>query len=457
MHGLQWNRHSDHLTFVPITDIHPERHDPKRQLISLASRLFDPLGSLAPFTIRAKRLFQSHWLKDDQLPIDINSVWCQWKRELHTLESVGVQRALMVTARDQVHQYELQVFADASEAAYCAVAYVMMESLDGIKVVRFCITKTCVTLVKRMSLPRLESMSTWNGNYAFLLTDPPVEATVLLSSVGSKMTHEVAALSHRENPADKLSHGCALDTLREDKLWWNGPAWLKKPAEQWPHLTMALWLEETHRASPDRKRVVTLCASLQEPSRLAIVNPSRYGTMERLVRITAYCCRFLTNVRAHAGERNIRTRLSLLELQDAEKWWVRAIQAEAFPVSKTASGPIPVRAGDPLATLPPFVDTEGLLRDDTALVPPSSLFPLNGLVFELIVRLAHESELHAGLNQILAALRVGLDFAAPLYVKDEQRPALTAYICLFTCIVTRAVHLEVVFDMTTARFLAAFR
>ncbi|KRZ54886.1 hypothetical protein T02_440 [Trichinella nativa] len=161
-HGLQWNRHSDHLTFVPITDIHPERHDPKRQLISLASRLFDPLGCLAPFTIRAKRLFQSHWLKgldwDDQLPIDINSVWCQWKRELHTLESVGVQRALMVTARDQVHQYELHVFADASEAAYCAVAYVMMESLDGIKVVRFCITKTCVTLVKRMSLPRLESM-----------------------------------------------------------------------------------------------------------------------------------------------------------------------------------------------------------------------------------------------------------------------------------------------------------
>ncbi|KRZ54877.1 hypothetical protein T02_7912 [Trichinella nativa] len=150
------------------------------------------------------------------------------------------------------------------------------------------------------------------------------------------MTHEVAALSHRENPADKLSHGCALDTLREDKLWWNGPAWLKKPAEQWPHLTMALWLEETHRASPERKRVVTRCASLQEPSRLAIVNPSRYGTMERLVGITAYCCRFLTNV--------------------------RAIQAEAFPVSETASGPIPVRAGDPLAALPPFVDTEGLLR-----------------------------------------------------------------------------------------------
>ncbi|KRY51591.1 hypothetical protein T03_15474 [Trichinella britovi] len=87
------------------------------------------------------------------------------------------------------------------------------------------------------------------------------------------MTHEVVALSHRENPADKLSRGCAFDNLREDKLWWNGPAWLKEPAEQWLRLTIALSLEETHLASPERKRVVTLCASLQEPSRLAIVDP----------------------------------------------------------------------------------------------------------------------------------------------------------------------------------------
>ncbi|KRX34965.1 hypothetical protein T05_8253 [Trichinella murrelli] len=160
--GLHWNRHRDNLTFVPITDIHPERHDSKRQLISLASRLFDPLGCLAPFTIRAKRLLQSHWLKgldwDDQLPIDINSVWCQWNRELDTLESVRVPRALMVTARDQVHHSELHVFGDASEAAYGTVPYVMMESLDGVKVVRFCLTKNCVAPVKRLSLPRLELM-----------------------------------------------------------------------------------------------------------------------------------------------------------------------------------------------------------------------------------------------------------------------------------------------------------
>ncbi|KRZ11316.1 hypothetical protein T11_9392 [Trichinella zimbabwensis] len=156
--GLHWNRHSDHLTFLPLPDIRPERDGSKRQLLSLASRLFDALGCLAPFTMRAKRLFQSLWLKgldwDDQLFLDINSVWCQWKREMETLESVRVPRALMVTPRDQVRHSVLHVFDDASEAAYGAVAYLMTESLDRAKEVRFCLAKTRVTPVKRLSLPR---------------------------------------------------------------------------------------------------------------------------------------------------------------------------------------------------------------------------------------------------------------------------------------------------------------
>ena len=47
-----------------------------------------------------------------------------------------------------------------------------------------------------------------------------------------------------------------------------------------------------------------------------------------------------------------------------------------------------------------------------------------------------------------------LDFAGPLYLKDSGEKA---YICLFTCAVTRAVHLELACDMTTERFLLALR
>ncbi|KRY08263.1 hypothetical protein T12_5861 [Trichinella patagoniensis] len=436
---------------MPMPDIHPERHDSKRQLLSLASRLFDPLGCLAPFTIRAKKLFQSLWLKDlhwdDQLPLDINSVWCQWKRELETLDSVRVPRALMVIPRDQ----------------------------------------TRVAPVKRLSLPRLELMA---ALHVARLKEYVERELGLPFNRCTCWSDSTVVLSWIQGDPRRWKPFVANSV--QEILSLTDPS-------QWPRLTMALSLEDTRLASPERKRVVTLCASLQEPSLLAIIDPFRYGTMECLVRVTAYCCRFLANARTQAGERKIRARLSLLELQDAEKRWVRAIQAEAFPVSKTASGPIPVRARDPLAALPPFDE------DNTALVPPSSFLPLNGLVVELIVRLAHESELHAGLNQILAALRgrfwvvqgrqavkrciraciicrkhdarpfcplmsdfppervtpsfpfnrVGLDFAGPLYVKDEHRPAQKAYICLFTCMVTRAMHLEVAFDMTTISFLAA--
>ncbi|KRY50476.1 hypothetical protein T03_17431, partial [Trichinella britovi] len=196
---LHWNRHSHHLT-----------------------------------------LFHLLWLKgldwDDQLPLGINSVWCQWKRELETLESVRVPWALMVTPRDQVRHYELHIFDDASEAAYGAVAYVMMESLDGAKEVRFCLAKTRVAPVKRLSLPRLELM-------AALL------AARLKAQPG--------------NPADKVSCGRALDTLRGNQLWWNCPAWLKEPAEQWPRLTIALSPEETRLASPERLTTISFLAALR--------------------------------------------------------------------------------------------------------------------------------------------------------------------------------------------------
>ncbi|KRY09045.1 hypothetical protein T03_1997, partial [Trichinella britovi] len=46
---------------------------------------------------------------------------------------------------------------------------------------------------------------------------------------------------------------------------------------------------------------------------------------------------------------------------------------------------------------------------------------------------------------------VGLDFAG-----DEDRGVKKVYICLFTCMVTRAVHIEIVADMTTTSFLSAF-
>ena len=50
----------------------------------------------------------------------------------------------------------------------------------------------------------------------------------------------------------------------------------------------------------------------------------------------------------------------------------------------------------------------------------------------------------------------GIDFTGALYVRDAKGEN-KVYICLFTCAVSRAIHLEIVTDLTVECFLQAFR
>ena len=50
----------------------------------------------------------------------------------------------------------------------------------------------------------------------------------------------------------------------------------------------------------------------------------------------------------------------------------------------------------------------------------------------------------------------GIDFTGALYVRQDSTET-KAHICLFTCATTRAVHLEVVTDLSVETFLLAFR
>ena len=52
----------------------------------------------------------------------------------------------------------------------------------------------------------------------------------------------------------------------------------------------------------------------------------------------------------------------------------------------------------------------------------------------------------------------GVHFAGPLYVRDSvSSTARKVWLCLYTCCVTRAVHLDIVPDMTAEAFIQCFR
>ena len=53
--------------------------------------------------------------------------------------------------------------------------------------------------------------------------------------------------------------------------------------------------------------------------------------------------------------------------------------------------------------------------------------------------------------------KTGVDFAGPLFVKDKSNEMRKVYVALFTCCVTRAVHLELVEDLSVETFKRCLR
>ncbi|XP_022784024.1 uncharacterized protein LOC111324678 [Stylophora pistillata] len=53
--------------------------------------------------------------------------------------------------------------------------------------------------------------------------------------------------------------------------------------------------------------------------------------------------------------------------------------------------------------------------------------------------------------------KVGIDFAGPLFVKSQTGEMAKCYLALFTCCVTRAVHLDLVADLTATTFVRCLR
>ena len=61
-------------------------------------------------------------------------------------------------------------------------------------------------------------------------------------------------------------------------------------------------------------------------------------------------------------------------------------------------------------------------------------------------------------NEVESFENIGLDYLGPLYVKEKASVTEEkVWVALFTCATSRAVHLELVHDMTTETFLNTFR
>ena len=96
--GVSWDLTSDCFRFLAPDSIIACHDDPmtKRSVLSLASKMFDPMGVISPLTVRAKILFQELWQKGLQwegpLDSDTKEKWSSRKSDLLQLKDVTIPR-----------------------------------------------------------------------------------------------------------------------------------------------------------------------------------------------------------------------------------------------------------------------------------------------------------------------------------------------------------------------------
>ena len=358
--GVSWDLNSDHFRFLAPSGI-ISSHDPmsKRSLLSLASKMFDPLGLISPFTVRAKILFQELWLKglqcDDPLDSDTKAKWLSWKSELLQLKDVTIPRCFgNGITQDSV--VEVHGFGDASPKAYGAAVYIRTRDKQDNVSSQLVISKSRVAPIKKVSLPRLELLTAVvNARLLkFVVGALPMKvARVVCWSDSMVALHWIKGQSSswkpfvanrvaevqstwdpecwrycgsKENPADLLTRGLSCSDMISSTLWWNGPQWMSSPCEPLP--AQPENEAATAKACEEKRTTHVYTAVVAEP----LIDMSRYGTCLKLIRVSAYVLRAVKLFKTKS--RSCERELSADEVRQAEikccMWVQEVVYKEEF-------------------------------------------------------------------------------------------------------------------------------
>ncbi len=162
--GTLWNPTEDNfvIDIKPVADLAQEVQATKRNVISVSSKIYDPMGFISPLTINLKLLFQELCLAkgdwDHPLEGTLKRSWQKLVDNLKDVCPVVIPRCYLSEVREQVLSYELHGFCDASIKAYAAVVYLRIITPDA-SYTRLVISKARVAPLTKQTIPRLELLS----------------------------------------------------------------------------------------------------------------------------------------------------------------------------------------------------------------------------------------------------------------------------------------------------------
>ncbi|XP_025406355.1 uncharacterized protein LOC112680475, partial [Sipha flava] len=312
------------------------------------------------------------------------------------------------------------------------------------------------------------------------------------------------------NPADIITRGIHADELvDQNHMWWNGPSWLLDTDELWP---VRLLPEED---LPEVRPIKLVLVATNVDTGFIL---NRCSKWLKLIHVTAYVRRFIFNCRKNDNNQHLCHTISLTipELNESKLWWLRRAQAQDFNSEiKSLQKEMCVGPRSCLKSLNPYLDDDNLIRVGGRLTYapiserrkcPIVLSSKNSIV-KMLFHHEHIHLLHIGPQGLLAHIQrtywpirgrnlarqtvhkcitcfrskpqllqpvmaplpsvrvtqcrafenAGVDLCGPINVRSGLRKItpLKHYIAVFVCMVTRAIHLELVRDLSSDAFMSA--
>ncbi|KAG7295329.1 hypothetical protein JYU34_022341 [Plutella xylostella] len=309
----------------------------------------------------------------------------------------------------------------------------------------------------------------------------------------------------QENPADCASRGITVNQLQEHNLWWRGPEWLPtyEQNQDIPIPTTELEL---------KKQKQVHIAQVSESYDVVGYLLNKFSSLAKAIRV-------LARVRKCLPWKKSSGFITVTDINEAEAIIIKYVQNEQFSDEiedlKKKKG---VSCKSKLFSLCPILDEQGILRVggrlENAQIEYNMKHPIivdkNTRFSDLIIDQAHQDTFHGGARMTTSFLRrkywllggiqatkkrlrncvkckrhnnnnnhqimgdlpsartnpsrpfyhTGVDYTGHVFIKANKGrgiKTMKGYVAVFICMVTKAVHLELVSDLTSSAFLAALR
>ena len=386
--GVVWIGSDDLFTFVAQPP-DPSTRWTKRTTLQTTARLYDPLGFLSPYILRARLESQEYWRHelewDTPLPLDLLPSWSDWISELSELPRVTVPRCLRALNGDEEKLVELHAYADASEIAYAAAIYLVIRYTNNVTTSVLLAAKARVCPLQHVTIPRLElkaallaseymthlnkalkidkdhiHMWTDSRNVLAWIKTEDKSLDKFIANRKRKIRNMTYVENWRwtptdQNPADIGSRGATVEELANSSLWWHGPKYLLQGGSAWPKI------------QKDVCQVQIAIEGIQYLPDMEPFHPSSYENLESLLRVI----KPLYYLKLRAVER-----LDVVSVNDPRvlaasmTGLIKMAQTETLVIKKAIKlykrfNRVP--GTSPLAHLLPRLDEQGVLRMFTRL------------------------------------------------------------------------------------------